>query len=394
MRIGSTRKQGLDTPGVADTPTPAPLQPEAPGGISDNDEQEARYDLRGRIALVEEREDGESCQDHDDSRALEHGREQYIRALHRPRSYSAARFCAVSPSGASAALDVQGLPPRGPVLPGRSPAINETRSPRPRSDRPRTRDYRHALGALLPLPRRTEQHNIIPLRREAPSVYGPAEPSGVEEDGPNGMPPPQHEEGRSRRPTKMGTPGKKRMIGKNETKNVMAENEPTALETRRTVDARCGDHDPEHRENNGPDNTGRRAFRIFRDHASPHPPGSSTPPESAAEQCIDIAHVLGGDPVVVPDTVRPSYSAVAPCHSDPINDLTWRRHTRTRHSIPRSGAEPRPQRDKSRCVTGDIGLDRHRSVPSGVASATAASCAPKLEPAQSIRAQGTWPAHR
>ena len=71
----------------------------------------------------------------------------------------------------------------------------------------------------------------------------------------------------------MGAPGKKRMIGKNETKNVMAENEPTALETRRTVDARCGDQDPEHRENNGPDNTGRRAFRVFRDHASPHPRG-------------------------------------------------------------------------------------------------------------------------
>ena len=43
--------------------------------MSDNDEQEARYDLRGHIALVEEREDGESCQDHDDSRALGHGRE-------------------------------------------------------------------------------------------------------------------------------------------------------------------------------------------------------------------------------------------------------------------------------------------------------------------------------
>ncbi|WP_273165952.1 hypothetical protein [Actinomyces israelii] len=68
----------LDVSGAPDAKMPVPRQPDSPGGISEDEEETTHHDLRGHVALVEEHEGGESCQDRSDSCAFEHGWEQYI----------------------------------------------------------------------------------------------------------------------------------------------------------------------------------------------------------------------------------------------------------------------------------------------------------------------------
>ena len=99
----------LDVSGAPDAKMPVPRQPDAPGGISEDEQETTHHDLRGHVVLVEEHEDGESCQDCSNSCAFERGREQYIGDRPCLKRYSAVRPLDIRvPRGA--AIDYEVLP--------------------------------------------------------------------------------------------------------------------------------------------------------------------------------------------------------------------------------------------------------------------------------------------